>query len=130
MPSWIIVFRADGKMPGLMGPYTPYQAQKVADRIEEKHEIIETIHHNVMKAKREIKEKLVQDYGYSVGSRRMSAPKQGSYFTQESDEDSEIRKPIPHKFIPRRRVKRHPEYQETEIDKRERLANSNIGGLR
>ena len=74
MPSWVIVFKDMGGMPGLLGPYTRFRADRLADKLEERHEVVDTVSQNSVRAKREIKEKLVNEYGYSRGSKRIHKP--------------------------------------------------------
>ena len=73
MPSWIYIFPTEEKKsPGLMGPYTGLQARRVADKIEARHEVILTVSSDPVRARREIKRKVIEEYGYEKGSKRFS----------------------------------------------------------
>lgn len=77
MPSWIVTWRVDkegkilDRMPGVMGPYTKFNAIHIADKLETPHEIVDTVSRDPVRAKRELKEKLVREHGYMQGSKRM-----------------------------------------------------------
>ena len=75
MPSWIVVFKSEGSMAGLLGPYTKYEAQRKVDKIEERCEVIDTIATDEVRAKREIKEQLCDVLGYQEGTKRIHSTK-------------------------------------------------------
>lgn len=87
MPYWLVIFDTKGGMPGLRGPYSGYEAQRKKEKLEsagtEDCEIVSTISHNSVKAKREIKEKLIEAHGYTKGSKRIQRPIK-AITTQES----------------------------------------------
>ena len=63
-------------MSRLMGPYTAYRAQQVADKLDVRHEILQTTASDPMRAKREIKEHLIQEHGYEDGTKNISSTSQ------------------------------------------------------
>ena len=75
MPHWILTPPPPGrKMKGLMGPYTSFRAQRIADKLDTPYEIVQTVSDNKLRAKREMKEKLIQEEGYETGTRNIRKP--------------------------------------------------------
>lgn len=77
MAWWIYVPKPDGGMPGLLGPYTGFRAQRIADKLEDPHELVQTVSENPAVAKREIKEKMIERHGYFKGSKRIHLEEKG-----------------------------------------------------
>jgi hypothetical protein len=71
MPHYVAVLKKKG-MPGCLGPYTETRANSISDNLDEDSVVIEVESTNKTEARREVKEKLVREYGYEKGSRRMS----------------------------------------------------------
>lgn len=76
MPTWIYVPNPTGKTQGLMGPYTRFRAQRVADKLEVEHMVVDTVSSDPVRAKRELKRKIIEESGYAEGSRRIHKPVQ------------------------------------------------------
>lgn len=71
MPHYVAVLKKKG-MPGCLGPYTEGRANYISDNLDEDSVVIEVESHNKIEARREVKEELVRQYGYTKGSRRMA----------------------------------------------------------
>jgi len=78
MPSWVVVIGKDSKGGakfGQRGPYTHFRAEQVKDGMDGKGDnaiVVDTIHRDIPRATAEIKDKLIDEYGYTKGSRRIS----------------------------------------------------------
>lgn len=70
---WVIVPDRN-KMPGRRGPYlTESKADSISDNLNgEDSIVVETEHDRDPEAAREIKEHLIERYGYAKGSKRLS----------------------------------------------------------
>lgn len=76
MPSYLVIISKDGRMNGIDGPMSSYQAQKKKDRLESKGdlvkiEILDTPIQNKQKAIRNIKSQLLEEHGFTTGAKRM-----------------------------------------------------------
>lgn len=72
MPSYVYVFNPEGKMPGIMGPYSAFEAKRVSDKLEVRNVVVPVLSHNRRRAIGEVKRKVIEEYGYGKGSKRVS----------------------------------------------------------
>lgn len=74
MAYWWVVIPNRNKMPGRRGPYlTESKAEYIADNLDrEDTVVVDTEYDKDPEAAREIKEKLIERYGYAKGSKRLS----------------------------------------------------------
>ena len=74
MAYWWVITPNRNKMPGRRGPYvSESRADSISDSDDKEDSVvIETDHDKDPEAAREIKEALIERYGYAKGSKRLS----------------------------------------------------------